>query len=98
MDRDNRSPLLADRLDRAWRRGAYRCFVAAAIGAKWKHVRTATLLLRAVLFVAVVEGSAVAGEDGDAETVLDCERADYEDEREPRDVADVDALDADERQ
>ena len=56
-----------------------------------------TLLLRVVLFVSVVEGSAVAGEDGDAETVLDCERADYEDEREPRDIADVDALDADER-
>ncbi len=45
--------------------------MAAAIGAKWKHVRTATLLLRAVLFVAVVEGGAVPGEDGDAETVLD---------------------------
>ena len=72
--------------------------MAAAIGAKWKHVRTAALLLRAVLFVAVVEGGAVAGEDGDAEVVLDRERADYEDEREPRDVADVDALDADERQ
>ena len=60
--------------------------------------RTATLLLRAVFFVAVVEGSAVPGEDGDAEVVLDRERADYEDEREPRDVADVDALDADKRQ
>ena len=57
-----------------------------------------TLLLRAVFFVAVVEGGAVPGEDGDAEVVLDRERADYEDEREPRDVADVDALDADERQ
>ena len=33
--------------------------------------RTATLLLRAVLLVAVVEGGAVPGEDGDAETVLD---------------------------
>ena len=49
--------------------------------------RTATLLLRAV-----------SGEDGDAEVVLDRERADYEDEREPRDVAEVDALDADKRQ
>ena len=72
--------------------------MAAAIGAKWKHVRTATLFLRAVFFVAVVEGGAVPGEDGDAEVVLDRERADYEDEREPRDVADVDALDADKRQ
>ena len=60
--------------------------------------RTATLLLRAVFFVAVVEGGAVPGEDGDAEVVLDRERADYENEREPRDVADVDALDADKRQ
>lgn len=60
--------------------------------------RTATLLLRAVFFVAVVEGSAVPGEDRDAEVVLDRERADYEDEREPRDVAEVDALDADKRQ
>ena len=51
-----------------------------------------------MLFVAVVEGGAVPGEDGDAETVLDRERADCEDEREPRDVADVDALDADKRQ
>ena len=72
--------------------------MAAAIGAKWKHVRTATLLLRAVFFVAVVEGSAVPGEDGDAETVLDCERADHEDDRQARDIADVDALDADKRQ
>ena len=60
--------------------------------------RTATLLLRAVFFVAVVEGGAVPGEDGDAETVLDCERADDEDDRQARDIADVDALDADERQ
>ena len=45
--------------------------------------RTATLLLRAVFFVAVVEGGAVPGEDGDAEVVLDRERADHEDEREP---------------
>ena len=55
-------------------------------------------MIGAVFFVAVVEGGAVPGEDGDAETVLDRERADYEDEREPRDVADVDALDADKRQ
>ena len=51
-----------------------------------------------MFFVAVVEGGAVPGEDGDAETVLDRERADHEDERETCDVADVDALDADERQ
>ena len=58
----------------------------------------ASLLLRAVLFVAVVEGGAVPGEDGDAETILDCECADHEDDRNAGDVADVDALDADKRQ
>ena len=40
----------------------------------------------------------MAGEDGDAETVLDCERADHEDDCNAGDVADVDALDANERQ
>ena len=51
-----------------------------------------------MLFVAVVEGRAAPGEDGDAETVLDSERADDEDDRQARDIADVDALDADKRQ
>ena len=48
--------------------------------------------------MAVVEGGAASGEDGDAKTVLDRERADYEDERKTCDVADVDALDTNERQ
>jgi len=51
-----------------------------------------TLLLRAVLFVAVVEGCAVAGEDGNAETILDCERADHEDDRNADDIADVEPV------
>ena len=72
--------------------------MAAAISAKRKHVRTATSLLGAVLFVAVVEGGAVPREDGDAEVILDRERADYEDDCNAGDVADVDALDADEWQ
>ena len=42
-------------------------------------VTVASLLLGAVLFVAVVEGGAVSRQDRDAEVVLDRERADHED-------------------